>query len=95
MARVENGRLTLSRELASLAVPDRVQDVLMARLDRLEEAPKRAIQLASVIGREFTMRLLRRISEAGERIDSIVRELRAVQLIDDGAHAIPERELRR
>ena len=30
------------------------------RIDRLEEPPKKALQLASVIGREFTVRLLER-----------------------------------
>ena len=29
----------------------------MARLDRLAEGPRRALQTASVIGREFTVRL--------------------------------------
>ena len=35
----------------------------MARIDRLEEASKKTLQLASVIGREFTRRLLERIAE--------------------------------
>ena len=44
-------------------VPDTIQDVIMARIDRLEEAPKKTLQLASVIGREFTRRLLDRIAD--------------------------------
>ena len=47
--------------LAEMDVPDTIQDVIMARIDRLEEAPRRALQLAAVIGREFTVRLLARI----------------------------------
>ena len=40
----------------------------MARIDRLEESSKKTLQLASVIGREFTRRLLERISRyAGAR----------------------------
>jgi hypothetical protein len=39
-------------------IPDSIQDVIMARIDRLEEVPKKTLQLASVIGREFTRRLL-------------------------------------
>lgn len=85
VVRSENGKLTLSRDLAAITVPDRVQDVLMARLDRLQEGPKRAIQIASVIGREFAMRLLQRISDAGEGINPIVRELRALELIYEKA----------
>jgi class 3 adenylate cyclase len=47
---LRNGRVTLTRSLDDVAIPDRIQDVLMARLDRLPEEPRRAIQLASVIG---------------------------------------------
>ena len=73
----ENGHLALARDVAEISVPDRIQDVLMARLDRLEEEPRRAIQLASVIGREFALRLLERITDAGDGMERIVGELRA------------------
>ena len=79
--RIAHGRAEFTATRAKVAVPDRIQDILMARLDRLPEEPKRAIQVASVIGREFALRLLSRISEAGERISSIVEELRALELI--------------
>jgi predicted ATPase len=41
--------------------------VLMARIDRLEEAPKKTLQLAAVIGREFTRRLLDRLADLQDR----------------------------
>ena len=63
VVRVREGELSLARDLATVTVPDRVQDVLMARLDRLDEGPKRAIQIASVIGREFALRLLQRLQK--------------------------------
>ena len=43
---------------ADLPIPDTVHGVLTARIDRLAEEPKRALQTASVLGREFTARLL-------------------------------------
>ena len=61
----------------------------MARLDRLDDAPKRAIQMASVIGREFALRLLARITEAGDGVSALVDELRALELIYEKA-AHPE-----
>ena len=79
--RVENGRVELAKKLEDVSVPDSIQDVLMARIDRLDDEPKRAIQLASVIGREFALRLLEKISEVGDRLDSVVGELRALELI--------------
>jgi class 3 adenylate cyclase/tetratricopeptide (TPR) repeat protein len=86
---LEQGRVSVTRELADVAIPDRIQDVLMARLDRLPEEPKRAIQIASIIGREFAMRLLGRIHDAAGGLDSIVGELRSLELIYEKA-AHPE-----
>jgi class 3 adenylate cyclase len=62
--RREGDHYVLARPLDETAVPDTIQDVLMARIDRLEEAPKKTLQLAAVIGREFTCRLLDRSSPA-------------------------------
>jgi class 3 adenylate cyclase/tetratricopeptide (TPR) repeat protein len=41
-----------------LAIPDTVHGVLAARIDRLADLPKRLLQTASVLGREFPLRLL-------------------------------------
>jgi transcriptional regulator with PAS, ATPase and Fis domain/tetratricopeptide (TPR) repeat protein len=79
------GTIVLARPLDDLAVPDTVQDVLIARIDRLAEDSRRAIQVASVIGREFALRLLARITDAGDRIRSHVDELRSVELIYEKA----------
>src|SRR3954447_2743962 len=48
---------------AEAAVPDTIQGVLMARIDRLPDEHKRILQAASVLGREFSTRLLERIWE--------------------------------
>ncbi|HVM97130.1 MAG TPA: sigma 54-interacting transcriptional regulator [Candidatus Acidoferrales bacterium] len=83
--RCENQQAILTRPLESVSVPDTIQDVLSARLDRLAEESRRAIQVASVIGREFAMRLLARISEAGDHIQTRVEELRTLELIYEKA----------
>lgn len=54
--------LTLSQ---TIKIPDTLQDSLMARIDRLNVAREIA-QIASVIGREFSGSLLRRIIGIGE-----------------------------
>ena len=53
----------------------------MARIDRLEDVPKRALQLASVIGREFTVRLLERISDVHAQLDRFLQELKVLEFI--------------
>jgi DNA-binding NtrC family response regulator/tetratricopeptide (TPR) repeat protein len=81
----EDGRVVLARHVGDISVPETIQDVLLARIDRLAEESRRAIQVASVIGREFALRLLERITEAGERIRTHVEELRGLELIYEKA----------
>jgi tetratricopeptide (TPR) repeat protein len=78
-------RYVLAKRLDEIFVPDTIQDVIMARIDRLEEAPKKTLQLASVIGREFTRRLLERIGDIRGRTEDFLRELKAIELIYEKA----------
>ena len=75
------GRLELARPLAEVAIPGTIQDVIAARIDRLPEAPKRTLQLAAVIGREFTRLLVDRLAEVPGRTEGVLRELTALELI--------------
>jgi class 3 adenylate cyclase/tetratricopeptide (TPR) repeat protein len=79
--RQRNGRYVLTKHVSEIYVPDTIQDVIMARIDRLEEAPKRALQLASVIGREFTVRLLERISDVHAQLERFLQELKVLEFI--------------
>jgi class 3 adenylate cyclase/tetratricopeptide (TPR) repeat protein len=79
------GRLVLAGPVDQIHVPDTVQDVIAARIDRLADDPKRALQVASVIGREFTRRLLGRLSEIRGDPDAVLRELAAIELIREKA----------
>jgi class 3 adenylate cyclase/tetratricopeptide (TPR) repeat protein len=79
--RREGERLALTRPLTAVAVPESIHDIIAARIDRLAEAPKRTLQLAAVIGREFTGRLVDRLAEIRERSDEQLRELTALELI--------------
>jgi class 3 adenylate cyclase/tetratricopeptide (TPR) repeat protein len=80
-----DGRLVLTAPIDQIHVPGTVQDVIAARIDRLAEEPKRALQVASVIGREFTRRLLGRLSEREAGPDAALRQLAAIELIREKA----------
>jgi len=82
LRRVE-GRLVLSSPRAILAVPGTVHDVIAARIDRLTERPKHALQVAAVVGREFTRRLVDRLADVRERTDESLRELTVLELIHE------------
>jgi tetratricopeptide (TPR) repeat protein len=56
-------------------VPDTIQGVLMARIDRLPEEAKRLLQTASVLGREFSLRLVQALWDSRGRPDPWLREL--------------------
>jgi tetratricopeptide (TPR) repeat protein len=75
----------LGRALDQIVVPDTVQDVVASRIDRLGEEPRRALQLASIIGREFTQRLLDRITDLQQSTDDCLRDLQAIELIYEKA----------
>jgi class 3 adenylate cyclase/tetratricopeptide (TPR) repeat protein len=47
----------------TLAIPDTIQGVMAARIDRLSDDAKRLLQMTSVLGREFSARLLSRLWE--------------------------------
>ncbi len=81
-----DGGLMLKGPIADVRVPETIQEVILTRIDRLERDAREAIQLASVIGREFTARLLDRISEAQVRLDGVLGELKGLELIYENAY---------
>jgi class 3 adenylate cyclase/pimeloyl-ACP methyl ester carboxylesterase len=84
LARI-NGGFQLARNLDDVAIPDTIQGVIMARIDRLADTAKTALQVASVIGREFTARLVERVSAMERQAAPALGELRAVELIYEKA----------
>ena len=70
-----------------LPVPDSVQGVLAARIDRLPPGAKQTLQTASVLGREFSERLLRVLSEAPERLDAELQELTRLEFLHERTDA--------
>lgn len=53
-----DGRWTAVRAIESLDIPDTLNGVLAARIDRLPEEARYVLQIASVIGRQFHTRIL-------------------------------------
>ena len=68
---------------APVEFPATIQDIIRARIDRLEEPVKRTVQAAAVIGREFSLRLLTRISEMTAEVPQYLDTLKHVELIHE------------
>jgi class 3 adenylate cyclase/tetratricopeptide (TPR) repeat protein len=77
----EDGAYRLVKSLSEVSVPDTIQGIIMARLDRLGDDGKRTVQMASVIGRQFLVRLLARIAGLSHRLEGLLRELQALEII--------------
>ena len=68
---------------APVEFPSTVQDIIRARLDRLEDPVKRTAQTAAVIGREFGLGLLARISELSAEVQGYLETLTHLELIHE------------
>jgi class 3 adenylate cyclase/tetratricopeptide (TPR) repeat protein len=77
----ENGNYRKAKALGELTIPETIQGIIMARLDRLGEGGKRTVQLASVIGRQFLVRLLERVAGLTGKLEGLLGELKALEII--------------
>jgi len=66
---------------ASTIVPDTIQGVLMARMDRLADTPRRVLQTASVLGREVSLRLLGAVWQEAAPLAPQLQELQRLEFI--------------
>ncbi len=74
-------QLVLSRKVSEIRVPDTIQGIIAARMDRLEENLKRTMQVASVIGRDFAFRILQTITGMREELKSYLLNLEGLEFI--------------
>jgi class 3 adenylate cyclase/tetratricopeptide (TPR) repeat protein len=70
---------------ADQAIPDTVQGVITARIDRLSEGTKRLVRTAAVIGREFSVRLLDKIWDGGGPLHPHLLELKRLEFVYERA----------
>jgi class 3 adenylate cyclase len=77
--------------VADLPIPDSLQALLMARIDRLDEQTRSTLQAASVIGRAFYYRVLETISDKALSLDKQMQALERADLLRE-AGRVPELE---
>ena len=65
------------------SVPDSLRAVLTARIDRLEDAPKRVLQMAAVLGREFPRTLLQAIWDGPGSVAAHLAELTRLDFVHE------------
>jgi class 3 adenylate cyclase/tetratricopeptide (TPR) repeat protein len=77
----EEGRYLLSLNPTDIQVPATIQGIIAARLDRLEGNLKKIMQMASVIGREFAVRILQSVAAMKEDLKSSLLNLQDLEFI--------------
>jgi tetratricopeptide (TPR) repeat protein len=75
--------MALAHPTETIDVPDTIQDVILARLERVDPPARELLHVASVIGREFSRRVLEQVLTGSDRSGSI----------DDRIHALLTAEL--
>ena len=75
------GRWRATAQIEAVHIPDTVQGVIMARIDRLDEGVKQALRVAAVIGRNFLYRILREVDPTDVALDEHLAHLQQMELI--------------
>ena len=75
------GTFQLTDKAATISIPKTIDDLLMARIDRLEEQTRDLVKEASVIGRSFFYRILAEVASEIEDIDGRLTYLQEIQLL--------------
>jgi len=57
----KDGVWAAGKEIETVEIPDNLQGLLLARIDRMPEDVKRTLRVASVIGRQFSVRVLEQV----------------------------------
>ena len=78
-------------ETRQFEIPDNLQSLLIARIDRLADEARRTLQIAAIVGRSFYYRVLDAILDSGSELDTRLGELQQANLIFEATRQ-PERE---
>jgi len=80
---LKDGKFIITEKIDSIVIPVTVQDVVMARLDRLDDTTKTLLKEASVIGRHFFLNILEKVSDAAADMKDRLAHLEKVQLVQE------------
>ncbi len=77
----ENGQWKVTEEIHNLAVPATLEGAIVARLDRLNEDTRQALQTAAVIGRTFELNILSRVIQEESELSTWLAQMERGDLV--------------
>jgi class 3 adenylate cyclase/tetratricopeptide (TPR) repeat protein len=83
----------LTREPDEVVVPDSIEGLIVARLDRLEERSREVVQVGAVIGRRFGYNVLARLMPRRDDLPERLEQLSDEDLLLAEAEGLSERDL--
>jgi len=78
---LRHGVFEVTDKIETVFIPQKINELLMARIDRLDEKTRHLVKVASVIGRNFFYRILAEVARTVEDIDNRLSYLKEVQLL--------------
>lgn len=78
---IKNGKLIVTKSIDEVKVPETIKEVLISRIDRLDEASGILLKEASVIGRYFFHKILTKVTKNGEDINDSLENLKETRFI--------------
>ncbi|MCD4734478.1 MAG: hypothetical protein K8R53_00410, partial [Bacteroidales bacterium] len=80
---IKDNKFILTENIKYANIPETIDNVLLSRIDRLDEKTKDLLKTASVIGRNFYFKVLEEAAQTIEEIDNKLEYLKDVQLINE------------
>ena len=80
---IRGGKFEVTSQFSDVTIPETINDVLMARIDRLEEETRDLLKVAAVIGRSFFYRILSEVATTVRNLDERLSYLKETQLIQE------------
>jgi tetratricopeptide (TPR) repeat protein len=77
----EKGEYQVTDKIKQVVIPQSIHALIMTRIDRLDEATRNLVRVASVIGRNFFYKILNEAASNIEEIDRRLGHLKEIQLI--------------
>lgn len=78
---IKDKQFMATDRINTINIPHTINDVLMARIDRLDDETKNLIKTASVIGRNFYYKILQQITANIDVLDTHLTYLKDIQMI--------------
>lgn len=81
LVRAGDSGFEVSDQIHSVVIPPTINEVLMARIDRLDEESRNLVKIASILGRSFFHRVLAELATSVEGLEDKLQYLKQIQII--------------